>query len=96
MFVRIAAEGGEEEAAAGKVRITPYWGVVRDDGSMNPKFLGGAERQAERLRAEGHRIAPAAGKRAPRVEMPDRQDALRARRKRDVLTRRKTVAHGTS
>lgn len=56
MFVRIAAEAAEEEAAAGKTRITPYWRVVKDDGSLNPKFPGGAARQAERLRAEGHRV----------------------------------------
>jgi hypothetical protein len=67
IFVRIAAEAAEEEARAGKVRITPYWRVVKDDGSLNPKFPGGAERQAERLRAEGHRILPAKGKQPPRV-----------------------------
>jgi hypothetical protein len=56
IFVRIAAEAAEEDARAGKTRITPYWRVVKDDGSLNPKFPGGAERQAERLRDEGHRI----------------------------------------
>jgi alkylated DNA nucleotide flippase Atl1 len=53
MFVRISAEAAEEEALAGKTTITPYWRVVRDDGSLNPKFPGGVERQARRLRAEG-------------------------------------------
>jgi hypothetical protein len=67
IFVRIAAEAAEEEARAGKVRITPYWRVVKDDGSLNPKFPGGAERQAAKLRAEGHRILPARGKQPPRV-----------------------------
>ena len=67
IFVRIAAEAAEEDARAGKVRITPYWRVVKDDGSLNPKFPGGVERQAERLRAEGHRILPARGKQPPRV-----------------------------
>jgi hypothetical protein len=67
IFVRIAAEAAEEEAQAGGAGITPYWRVVKDDGSLNPKFPGGAERQAERLRAEGHRILPARGKRPPRV-----------------------------
>jgi hypothetical protein len=67
IFVRIAAEAAEEDAQAGKTRITPYWRVVKDDGSLNPKFPGGARRQAERLRAEGHRIVPARGKRPPRV-----------------------------
>jgi hypothetical protein len=56
IFVRIAAEAAEEEARAGKTKITPYWRVLKDDGSLNPKFPGGVERQAERLRAEGHKI----------------------------------------
>jgi len=67
IFVRIAAEAAEEDAQAGKSRITPYWRVVKEDGSLNPKFPGGAARQAERLRAEGHRIVPAKGRRPPRV-----------------------------
>jgi hypothetical protein len=67
IFVRLAAEAAEEDAQAGKTRITPYWRVVKDDGSLNPKFPGGTARQAERLRAEGHRIVPARGKRPPRV-----------------------------
>jgi hypothetical protein len=67
IFVRIAAEAAEEEARAGKTKITPYWRVVKDDGSLNPKFPGGVARQAERLRAEGHRLTPARGKRPPRI-----------------------------
>jgi alkylated DNA nucleotide flippase Atl1 len=56
IFVRIAAEAAEEEARAGKSRITPYWRVVKDDGSLNPKFPGGVQAQARKLRAEGHKI----------------------------------------
>jgi hypothetical protein len=56
IFVRISSEAAEEDAAAGKKKITPYWRVVADNGSLNPKFPGGVERQAKRLRAEGHRI----------------------------------------
>lgn len=70
MFVRIAAEAAEEDAAAGKTRITPYWRVLRDDGSLNPKFPGGVARQAERLRDEGHKILPGRGKQPPRVASP--------------------------
>lgn len=33
IFVRIAAEAAEEEARGGKARVTPYWRVVKDDGS---------------------------------------------------------------
>jgi len=67
IFVRISAEAAEEEARDGKQRITPYWRVVKDDGSLNPKFPGGVARQAERLSAEGHRIVPGKGKRPPRA-----------------------------
>ena len=67
IFVRLAAEAAEEEARAGRTDITPYWRVVKEDGSLNPKFPGGAARQARRLRAEGHSILPGTGKRPPRV-----------------------------
>jgi alkylated DNA nucleotide flippase Atl1 len=56
IFVRISAEAAEEEARAGKTRISPYWRVVRNDGSLNPKFPGGIGRQAERLRDEGVQV----------------------------------------
>jgi hypothetical protein len=67
IFLRIVAEAAEEDALAGKARITPYWRVVKDDGSLNPKFPGGVERQAERLRAEGHRVVAGKGKKPPKV-----------------------------
>ena len=69
IFVRIASEAAEEEATSGKTRITPYWRVVKDDGSLNPRFPGGVERQSERLRAEGHSIVAGSGRRPPRVAM---------------------------
>jgi hypothetical protein len=56
IFVRIAAEAAEEDARAGKKRVTPYWRVVRDDGGLIEKLPGGVEAQARRLRAEGHAI----------------------------------------
>ena len=67
IFVRITAEAAEEDANAGRAKITPYWRVLKDDGSLNPKLPGGVDRQAEKLRAEGHRIVAGAGKRPPRV-----------------------------
>jgi len=67
IFVRIAAEAAEEDLRAGKKEITPYWRVIRPDGSLNEKFPGGAEAQAARLREEGHSIRPAQGKKPPRV-----------------------------
>lgn len=68
IFVRIAAEAAEEDRSAGKKQITPYWRVVRDDGSMNEKFPGGPTAQARRLKAEGHGLEPARGKKPPKVK----------------------------
>ena len=56
MFVRLSAEAAEEQSREGQTPIVPYWRVVKDDGSLYPKFPGGIERQAARLRAEGRRI----------------------------------------
>jgi hypothetical protein len=59
IFVRIASETAEEDRAHGRQRITPYWRVIKDDGSLNPKFPGGAERQSRYLRSEGFRVVKA-------------------------------------
>lgn len=53
IFMRIAAEAAEEDRANGRKRVTPYWRVVKDDGSLNPKFPGGEAQQARRLGDEG-------------------------------------------
>jgi hypothetical protein len=67
IFLRIISEFSEEQRQAGKKRITPYWRVLKVDGALNPKFPGGVEAQAERLRAEGHQIAAGKGKQPPKV-----------------------------
>ena len=56
IFVRIAAEAAAEEERAGRQRITPFWRVVRDDGSLIEKLPGGAAGQAARLADEGQRL----------------------------------------
>jgi hypothetical protein len=67
IFLRIAAEAAEEDASRGERDITPYWRVIKGDGSLNEKLPGGVEAQAHRLRSEGHTIEPGKGKRPPRV-----------------------------
>ncbi len=62
IFARLAAEAAEEDAAAGRKRVTPWWRTVRDDGSMNDRFPGGGLVQARRLRREGVQFAPGKGK----------------------------------
>jgi hypothetical protein len=68
IFMRIAAEAAEEDLLAGKGPITPYWRVIKKDGSLNPKFPGGAEAQAARLTSEGHTIEAGKGKKPPKVK----------------------------
>ncbi len=67
IFLRIVSEAAEEDRREGRTPITPYWRVVKDDGSLNPKFPGGVEAHAARLHEEGHRIVPGKGKKPPRV-----------------------------
>jgi hypothetical protein len=56
IFSWIAANAAAEAAAAGKKRVTPYWRTLKTGGEVNPKYPGGVEQLAGRLRAEGHKI----------------------------------------
>ena len=68
IFIRIAAEAAEEDLQNGKTRVTPYWRVIKDDGSLNERFPGGAKSQTRRLKEEGHRVVPGKGKKPPAVK----------------------------
>ena len=68
IFSRMAAEAAEEDMAKGGSNVTPYWRVLKGDGSLNVKYPGGAEAQAVRLMKEGHVIIPAQGKKPPKVK----------------------------
>jgi hypothetical protein len=57
IFAWLAANVAEEDAAAGKRRITPYWRTLKTGGELNPKYPGGVAGLAAKLKAEGHRIA---------------------------------------
>ena len=67
IFVRIAAEAAEEDRSNGRQKVTPYWRVIKDDGSLNPKFPGGVAQQTRHLRAEGFRVVRS-GKKPPFVK----------------------------
>jgi hypothetical protein len=56
IFAWIAANAAEESSAAGAKRITPYWRTLKLGGELNPKYPGGVEATARRLRAEGHTV----------------------------------------
>ncbi len=60
-LVARAADEAEQAAASEdpvgeKPAGTPYWRTLKADGSLNPKYPGGVERQMQRLEAEGHVI----------------------------------------
>lgn len=56
IFFNIVAGAAEENLAAGKKALAPYWRVVMDKGVLSPKTPLGPERQAEHLRDEGHKV----------------------------------------
>jgi len=62
IFVWIAANAAEEAASEGRTDITPYWRTLKSNGELNPKYPGGVDAQAARLREEGHTIEPGKGK----------------------------------
>lgn len=57
IFSWIAAHAAAEAESQGAKRITPYWRILKNGGELNPKYPGGVEGVARRLRAEGHEIA---------------------------------------
>ncbi len=56
IFAWIAAHAADEAEREGKKRITPYWRTLKAGGEINPRYPGGVDNVARRLRAEGHRI----------------------------------------
>ena len=74
VFVSIAAHTAEEDLQKGITDITPYWRVVKDNGSLNVRFPGSVAAQATHLREEGHTIEPGKGRKPPVVK--DYQRAL--------------------
>jgi alkylated DNA nucleotide flippase Atl1 len=54
IFAWIASHAAQEEADAGKKRITPWWRTLKTDGLLNEKYPGGITRQKELLKQEGH------------------------------------------
>ena len=68
IFIRIAAEAAEEDLKNDREEITPYWRVIKPDGSLNEKLPGGVEAQAAHLREESHTIELGKGKKPPHVK----------------------------
>lgn len=53
LFINIVARASEERG----YDKTPYWRVLKKDGTLNEKFPGGFENQKKLLEAEGHQIS---------------------------------------
>ncbi len=51
IFVTIAANATEEMKSD-----TPYWRTIKNNGELNSKYPGGADKQREMLEKEGHVI----------------------------------------
>lgn len=56
IFTWIAAHAAAEAEAEGVKRITPFWRTLKTGGEINPKYPGGIDGVARRLRGEGHEI----------------------------------------
>jgi 6-O-methylguanine DNA methyltransferase, DNA binding domain len=56
IFMNIVAKAAGEMEEMGAKRVTPYWRVLRSDGSLYDKFPGGTNEQKKRLEAEGFSI----------------------------------------
>jgi hypothetical protein len=72
IFSWIAAHAAAEAEAEGRKRVTPYWRTLKTGGEINPKYPGGVEEIARRLRAEGHTVI----QKGKRFLVPDYQRAL--------------------
>ncbi len=66
IFLRIVSEVVEEDKKTGKKKISPYWRVIRENGSLIDKFPGELKTQARCLKDEGHKIL--SDKKVPKVK----------------------------
>ena len=58
IFSWISAHASVDEEKEGKKRVTPWWRTLKQGGELNPKYPGGINEQAKRLRKEGLVIIP--------------------------------------
>ena len=56
LFFNIVAGASEDDMAAGRAPLAPWWRVTQPDMTLSLKTPPGPEVQSERLRAEGHRV----------------------------------------
>lgn len=68
IFAWVAAHAAYEQSFGGEKGITPYWRTLKSDGALNPKYPGGIQEQAARLKEEGHIIEFYKGNKLPKVK----------------------------
>jgi alkylated DNA nucleotide flippase Atl1 len=68
VYLKYIAMASEEAMQTKSEEPSPYWRVLKPDGTINIKFPGGAENQSKLLEAEGHTIVEGKGKTPPRVD----------------------------
>jgi hypothetical protein len=56
IFMNIVAKAAAEMEEMGARRVTPWWRVLKSDGTLNDKYPGGVAEQKKRLQAEGFSI----------------------------------------
>jgi alkylated DNA nucleotide flippase Atl1 len=56
IFLGTVARAAQEQEMLGAKQVTPWWRVIRTDGTLNEKFPGGLAEHEKRLLAEGHVI----------------------------------------
>lgn len=70
IFLSIISVASEERMARKRRPVAPWWRVIGERGELNPKWPPGIVRQAQLLRAEGHRVVRAARGTGLRVMLP--------------------------
>jgi hypothetical protein len=56
IFMNFVAKAAAEMEEMGARRVTPWWRVLKSDGTLNDKYPGGVAEQKKRLQAEGFSI----------------------------------------
>lgn len=69
ILLRIVAEASNYEMQNNMPVTAPWWRVVNNDGSLNPKLPGGGDLQLQLLLAEGRRIAAGLKSKKTRMEL---------------------------
>ena len=67
VYLKYIALAAEEEKEAGKQVITPYWRVLKPNGTINPKFPISLEESIVLLESEGHKVVSGKGKNTVKV-----------------------------